>query len=148
MNKTIAIQKQMRNQARWRRRARLVVIAVLAGATALAVGVLTARAGEREIPDNAWANTPECQALKRSTRGSNIPIPDNCEVGMADEPPRAVRWQPRQEVWQCNDIRVTWTNTAPGVINYDIGGTVWGGINFTYTPRGLFLRGVPCVPLR
>jgi hypothetical protein len=58
------------------------------------------------------------------------------------------RFRPRQEIWQCNDIRVTWTEAEPGVINYDIGGTIWGGINFTYTPSGLFLRGIPCVKLR
>ena len=72
---------------------------------------------------------------------------DQCMKSIKPEP-RRVRFQPRQMIWQCNDLRVTWTETAPGVFNYDIGGTIWGGINFTYTPRGLFLRGVPCVPLR
>jgi hypothetical protein len=48
---------------------------------------------------------------------------------------------------------VTLTNTAPGVVNYDLSGTVWGGINFTAVysdgpEGGLFLRGVPCVRLR
>ena len=72
-----------------------------------------------------------------------------CAEGLGERPkPATYRFRPRQEIWQCNDIRVTWTEPEPGVINYDIGGTIWGGINFTYTPRGLFLRGVPCVPLR
>ena len=66
----------------------------------------------------------------------------------AERRPVRYRFQPTQHVWQCNDIRVTWTNPEPGVFNYDIGGTIWGGINFTATDAGLFLRGVPCVPLR
>jgi hypothetical protein len=67
-----------------------------------------------------------------------------------DTGPKRARYRflPTQHVWQCNDIRVTWTNPAPGVFNYDIGGTIWCGINFTATDTGLFLRGVPCVPLR
>src|SRR6516162_8243336 len=71
--------------------ARLTVIAGLMLAVSIIVGLLLgrARAGpavEKVIPDSAWADTPECQALKRSTGGSNVPIPDNCEVGMADMP--------------------------------------------------------------
>jgi hypothetical protein len=55
-------------------------------ASALAIASFPGYAVEKVIPDDAWANTPECQALRRSTGGSNVPIPDNCEVGMADVP--------------------------------------------------------------
>jgi hypothetical protein len=55
-------------------------------ASVFAIASFPGFAAEKVIPDDAWANTPECQALKRSTGGSNVPIPDNCEVGMADIP--------------------------------------------------------------
>jgi hypothetical protein len=54
-------------------------------ASVLAIASFPGFAAEKVIPDDAWADTPECQALKRS-RPSNVPIPDNCEVGMADVP--------------------------------------------------------------
>src|SRR5262245_50120132 len=62
--------------------------------------------------------------------------------------PRPVRFRPTQQAWQCNDLRVTVTQTAPFTWNYDIGGTIWGGINFTSDGPNLYLRGIPCVPLR
>src|SRR5262245_33520642 len=46
--------------------------------------------------------------------------------------PVASSWRPWQEIWQCNDLRVTVTGNAPGMVNYDIAGSVWGGINFTF----------------
>jgi hypothetical protein len=50
----------------------------------------------------------------------------------ADEsdPPRP-RFQPWQQVWQCNDIRVTVTGREPFSVEYDLGGTIWGGSRFT-----------------
>jgi hypothetical protein len=54
-------------------------------ASVLAIASIPGYAAEKVIPDDAWADTPECQVLKRS-RPSNVPIPDNCEVGMADVP--------------------------------------------------------------
>jgi hypothetical protein len=67
--------------------------------------------------------------------------------------PAPARFRPSQQIWQCNDIRITVTNPQPGVVNYDIGGTIWGGINFTAVyslgpNAGLYLRGVPCARLR
>jgi len=41
------------------------------------------------------------------------------------------RFQPWQEIWQCNDIRVTVTAPDPFSIEYDLGGTIWGGSRFT-----------------
>jgi hypothetical protein len=86
----------------------------------------------------------ECGELENSP-----PCPP-AEHGGEGPPPRPARFrfQPRQYIWQCNDIRVTWTNPAPDVFNYDIGGTIIGGINFTAKPDGLYLRGIRCVPLR
>src|SRR5262249_46487777 len=51
----------------------------------------------------------------------------------------AILWAPsiarlrvfRQQVWQCNDIRVTVTARDPFSIEYDLGGTIWGGSRFT-----------------
>jgi hypothetical protein len=65
-------------------------------------------------------------------------------------PPARVRFQPWQEAWQCNDLRVTVTSPAPGIINYDIAGTIWGGINFTFNgPQHQLYKGAwPCVFVR
>ena len=73
--------------------------------------------------------------------------------GYAADEPTPARFRPSQQIWQCNDIRITLTNSAPDVVNYDISGTIWGGINFTAVysvgpDGGLFLRGVPCERLR
>jgi len=64
------------------------------------------------------------------------------------ETPKPARFRPWQQAWQCNDLRVTVTAQNPDTINYDIGGSVWGGINFTVWRGQLYLRGAPCVPLR
>jgi hypothetical protein len=71
-------------------------------------------------------------------------------LGVRPKPARFRRWR---MAWQCNDLRVTVTGQNANTINYDIGGTIWGGINLTQTfdlheGYRLFLRGVPCVPLR
>jgi len=65
-------------------------------------------------------------------------------------PPKPVRFQPWQEVWQCNDLRVTVTGPAPGTVNYDIAGSIWGGINFTFDgPRHQLYKGQwPCAFVR
>jgi hypothetical protein len=66
----------------------------------------------------------------------------------ADDDPitKAVRFQPSQRVWQCNDIRVTETVMQPGVVTYDLGGTIWGGSQFTLNIQqgALFFNGRPC----
>jgi hypothetical protein len=51
----------------------------------------------------------------------------------ADEsdPPPPPRFRPWQQVWQCNDIRVTITARDPFSVEYDLGGTIWGGSRFT-----------------
>lgn len=80
-------------------------------------------------------------------------------VAADDEPeprPARVRFQPSQRIWQCNDIRVTETITRPWtlgggtIVNYDLGGTIWGGSQFTFAiERGdLWFNGRPCAPLR
>ena len=63
-----------------------------------------------------------------------------------DPPVRAARFQPWQRIWQCNDIRVTETVNQPGTVNYDLGGTIWGGSQFTLNfERGdLYFNGRPC----
>jgi len=64
--------------------------------------------------------------------------------------PQPVRFRPWQEVWQCNDLRVTITSNAPGMINYDIAGSILGGINFTMDgPRHQLYKGQwPCALVR
>jgi hypothetical protein len=116
----------------------------------LAIASFPGFAKDKVIPDDAWADTPECQALKRSTGGSNVPIPDNCEVGMADvpeKPPTPVAFKGWQRAWQCNDIRVTETVTQRGIVNYDLGGTIWGGSQFALDiVRGtMWFNGRPCL---
>lgn len=62
-----------------------------------------------------------------------------------DEPQR---FRPWQQVWQCNDIRVTVTARDPLSIEYDLGGTIWGGSRFTLFRGELFFNGRPCWPLQ
>jgi hypothetical protein len=70
--------------------------------------------------------------------------------------PKRAAFKPTQRIWQCNDIRVTETVTRPWtlgggtIVNYDLGGTIWGGSQFTFAiERGdLWFNGRPCAPLR
>jgi len=85
--------------------------------------------------------------------GKQVTDFDRCVYDNEQPHPKPAAFRRWQMAWQCNDLRVTVTGQADGVINYDIAGTVWGGINFTQTfslreGSRLFLRGVPCVPLR
>jgi hypothetical protein len=107
------------------------------------------------VPD--WFSPPQCDKLDGSAY--NVCVNQEWEKHKQEPPvveepplppskPVRYRFKPRQMVWQCNDLRVTWTESAPGVFNYDIGGTIWGGINFTAAGNNLYLRGVPCVRVR
>jgi hypothetical protein len=64
--------------------------------------------------------------------------------------PAGARFKPWQRIWQCNDIRVTETVNQPGIVNYDLGGTIWGGSQFTLnlTQDTLYFNGRQCQPLR
>ena len=70
----------------------------------------------------------------------------NAAIADESDPPPP-RFQPWQEIWQCNDIRVTVTARDPFSIEYDLGGTIWGGSRFTRIRGGLLFNGRPCVPL-
>src|SRR5215510_16274106 len=63
-----------------------------------------------------------------------------------DPPPP--RFRPWQQVWQCNDIRVTVTARDPFSIEYDLGGTIWGGGHFTVIKGALYFNERPCLPLQ
>jgi hypothetical protein len=65
-----------------------------------------------------------------------------------DIPPPPPRFQPWQQVWQCNDIRVTVTGRDPFSVEYDLVGTIWGGSRFTVVKGELFFNGRPCLPLQ
>ena len=64
----------------------------------------------------------------------------------SDPPPP--RFRPWQQVWQCNDIRVTITGRDPFSVEYDLGGTIWGGAHFTVVKGQLFFNERPCLPLQ
>jgi hypothetical protein len=63
-------------------------------------------------------------------------------------PPPPPHFRPWQQVWQCNDIRVTVTARDPFSIEYDLGGTIWGGSHFTVIKGALYFNERPCLPLR
>jgi hypothetical protein len=65
-----------------------------------------------------------------------------------DAPPKPPPFRPWQEIWQCNDVRVTVTSRSPEEIEYDLGGMIWGGSRFTVVRGNFFFNGRPCVPLR
>jgi hypothetical protein len=63
-------------------------------------------------------------------------------------PPPPSRFRPWQQVWQCNDIRVTITGRDPFSVEYDLGGTIWGGAHFTVVKGQLFFNERPCLSLQ
>src|SRR5262244_936916 len=65
----------------------------------------------------------------------------------SDASPKPPPFRPWQDVWQCNDVRVTVTSRSPEEIEYDLGGMIWGG-RFTVVRGNLFFNGRSCVPLR
>ena len=66
----------------------------------------------------------------------------------SDPPPPPSRFRPWQQVWQCNDIRVTIIARDPFSIEYDLGGTIWGGSHFTVVKGALYFNERPCLPLQ
>ena len=77
-------------------------------------------------------------------------IRKDCERKLAPKPAPA-RWrQPPPRIWQCNDIRVTETVLQPGIVHYDLAGTIWGGSQFTLniTNGDMFFNGRQCLMLR
>jgi hypothetical protein len=125
-------------------------------ASVFAIASSPGYAVEKVIPDDAWANTPECQALRRSTGGSNVPIPDNCEVGMADvpeKPPARVTVAPPyqgpppigwvyQPYTQCGDP----PRCSMGVVS-----VAAAGLNVRMVPNGppvmALVNGTPLYPM-
>jgi hypothetical protein len=72
-------------------------------------------------------------------------------IARAQEAPLApARFKGWQRIWQCNDIRVTETVNEPGVIHYDLGGTIWGGSQFVLdiNRNALYFNGRQCLPLQ
>ena len=104
---------------------------VLASAAVLFLATGTAHAGtgpgdDRQCP----AGDVACQCAEQTLQdGEAAETPqqkadyDRC-MQRASKP---VAFKPWQRIWQCNDIRVTETSIRPGVINYDLAGTIWGG---------------------
>jgi len=45
-----------------------------------------------------------------------------------------------QAIWQCNDIRVTVTAREEWTVEYDLGGTIWGGSRFTHRQGSTVLQ--------
>jgi hypothetical protein len=125
-------------------------------ASVLAIASFPGYAAEKVIPDDAWADTPECQALKRS-RPSNVPIPDNCEVGMADvsekPPARVTVTPPYQGPPPIGWVYGPYTSCgnppqcSMGVVNVDA-----SGLNVRVAPNGppvmALINGTFLYPLR
>jgi hypothetical protein len=129
--------------------ARLTIIAALAGAIALIAGILVARA---DTPAEAYCKE------KLGTDGDYHGGKSDAEYAqqaadwtrcMKEYTGKPATFHPWQEIWQCNDIRVTVTMRDPNVIEYDLGGTIWGGSQFAKPLNGpLYFNGRPCLPLR
>jgi len=69
-------------------------------------------------------------------------------VAYGESDPPLPRFQPWQRIGQCNDIRVTVTARDPFSVEYDLGGTIWGGSRFTIIKGDLFFNGRPCLSLQ
>ena len=93
----------------------------------------------------------------------NIGIDDECPYNSKlayDDPackPKPIVWRPWQQVWQCNDIRLTVTSRTEGLIEYDVAGSIWGGSQFAVDFRRRFagsgteayyFNGRPCARLQ
>jgi hypothetical protein len=65
-----------------------------------------------------------------------------------DPPPKPVQFRPWQQAWQCNDVRITVTESEPGHIDYDVAGTLWFGSRFSWVRLVLYFNGRPCLPLQ
>ena len=77
------------------------------------------------------------------------PVGDRDDDGpLPPPPPPPARFRPWQQAWQCNDIRVTITGRDPYSVEYDLGGTIWGGSRFTVVKGALYFNGRPCLPLQ
>jgi hypothetical protein len=125
-------------------------------ASVFAIASFPGHAAEKVISDDAWANTPECQALKRQTHGTNVPIPDSCEVEMGDQtekPPARVTVAPPYQGpppigWvygpytQCSDP----PRCSMGMVNVQA-----DGLNVRVTPNGppvmALVNGTPLIPV-
>jgi hypothetical protein len=59
-------------------------------------------------------------------------------------PSASATWQ---AIWQCNDIHVTVTSRQPEEIEYDLGGSIWGGSRFTVVRGNLYFNSRPCYQL-
>jgi hypothetical protein len=61
--------------------------------------------------------------------------------------PKPVAFRPWRQVWQCNDIRIVEFSNRQGLIEYDLGGTIWGGSQFARDLNRdmLFFNGRPCL---
>jgi hypothetical protein len=79
-------------------------------------------------------------------RAQNAIDPDEPN-GAAAEVRRPPPFRPWQEVWQCRDLRVTVIGREPYGIEYDIGGTLFGGGQFAVARGQLFFNATPCVQL-
>jgi hypothetical protein len=141
----------------------LFTVAILAETISYIAGVLGARADENAIDAchkrfvagelQPGDEIGACYAKATNNRcdgsldGSNAQV---CLDWVESRPkPAATRFRPWQEIWQCNDIRVTVTMRDPNVIEYDLGGTIWGGSRFAKPLNGpLYFNGRPCLPLR
>lgn len=120
----------------------VTVAATLMLAIALMLTMLAARAvaaDDERLDDCAEAPTKAAEQYCLTHNGAAPPAK-----------PARLSFKPWQRIWQCNDIRVTETVNQPGIVNYDLGGTIWGGSNFTLNfQRGeLYFNGRPCLQLR
>jgi hypothetical protein len=143
----------------------------LAGAIALIAGILVARGAEptqaqinacsKYLQNRDWvqdrdvAEVRELERCRKLLGPECLPGSPNCVCDKEDETgtgcykPKPAAFRPWQEIWQCNDIRVTVTMRDPNVIEYDLGGTIWGGSHFAKPLNGpLYFNGRPCLPLR
>jgi|SRR6516162_6567349 len=94
-----------------------------------------------------------CEAIQRDRQAhikagrllcDNEETGNGCRVAAGIREEQPARFRPWQQVWQCNDIRVTVTKVAPNDMEYDIGGTIWGGSRFFKPAFGpLHMNGRP-----
>src|SRR5262245_50878436 len=106
--------------------AQTTILFALAITFFLMVGLMIARAEPSRADMLAQAEKQCKEIVANNRRDASYDTCNNQFAFLKDDdddlppPPKPVAWRPWQQVWQCNDIRLTVTSARQGIIHYDL----------------------------